>query len=620
MSDRFEVKSVAGVVVRRNRFRITVHHDRFEAGVPKREDRMNTAIIEFDALTDSVRSAAEDDDLASIGWPRLTLVFVGRIEVRRMRLEFRAASVDSLVDGMDAQAPSLLANLGFGHAPECGDSRIRESQLFRGPEPLFSFLGRRGDQSSLGRRDLFEIAQEPAIDLRPFEDFIDAGPTSKSFDDRPGATRLRRIDLGPERRLAGLSVGQFRRLESSMTDLERSDRLLKALLESTPDGHDFADRLHLRRQRRIGGGEFLEGESWNLRHDIIDRRLEARRRFARNVVGNFIERVAHRQLRGDLGDRETGRLRSQSRRAGNAWVHLDHDERSVLRIHAELHIRPTGIDTDLAHDGDGSVTHLLIFTVGQGLRRRHRDRISGMDTHRIKILDRADHDDVVSAIPHDLEFVLLPAHDALFDEALRRRRLIERPLRHSIEILVSLADPAPRAPHRKARPNDRRELRSLQNLPGLTDRGRDTGCRHAETNAIHRIAEQLSILCLVDRLEVRTDESDAVPFEYARLGQIDREVEGGLAPDRGQQRVRALRLDDQFDALDRHRFDVGPIRRLRIGHDRRRVRIHEDDAVALFTQCLASLGSRVVELASLTDHDRSRANHENGMNVVSSRH
>ncbi len=42
---------------------------------------------------------------------------------------------------------------------------------------------------------------------------------------------------------------------------------------------------------------------------------------------------------------------------------------------------------------------------------------------------------------------------------------------------------------------------------------------------------------------------------------------------------------------------------LGVGHDRRRVRVDQDDPVALLLQRLARLGSGVIELAGLPDDD-----------------
>ena len=76
----------------------------------------------------------------------------------------------------------------------------------------------------------------------------------------------------------------------------------------------------------LGAGELLEGEARPLDHHVVDRRLEGGRRLARDVVVDLLQRVAHRQPGGDLGDREAGGLRRERGRARHARVHLDHDD------------------------------------------------------------------------------------------------------------------------------------------------------------------------------------------------------------------------------------------------------------------------------------------------------
>jgi len=76
-----------------------------------------------------------------------------------------------------------------------------------------------------------------------------------------------------------------RRLEAVAADLERAHRLLQGLLEGASDRHRFADRFHLRAQHVTRGRELLEREARNLGDDVVDRRLEARRGLARDVVG-----------------------------------------------------------------------------------------------------------------------------------------------------------------------------------------------------------------------------------------------------------------------------------------------------------------------------------------------
>jgi hypothetical protein len=74
------------------------------------------------------------------------------------------------------------------------------------------------------------------------------------------------------------------------------------------------------------------------------------------------------------------------------------------------------------------------------------------------------------------------------------------------------------------------------------------------------------------------------------------------------------------DGLDLERLDVGRIGHLRVGHDRRRVAVHQHDAVAIGAQRLAGLSPGIVEFAGLTDHDRPGAEDQDALEVVASRH
>ena len=60
-----------------------------------------------------------------------------------------------------------------------------------------------------------------------------------------------------------------------------------------------------------------------------------------------------------------------------------------------------------------------------------------------------------------------------------------------------------------------------------------------------------------------------------RLRELDREVERGLAADRGQHGVRPLALEDLLQHLGGQRLDVGAVGVLGVGHDRRRVGVHQ---------------------------------------------
>ena len=59
---------------------------------------------------------------------------------------------------------------------------------------------------------------------------------------------------------------------------------------------------------RIRLRKFLKGEPRHLRDDVVNRRLEGRRRDPSNVVDEFVQREADREFRRDFRNGETRRL------------------------------------------------------------------------------------------------------------------------------------------------------------------------------------------------------------------------------------------------------------------------------------------------------------------------
>ena len=71
--------------------------------------------------------------------------------------------------------------------------------------------------------------------------------------------------------------------------------------------------------------------------------------------------------------------------------------------------------------------------------------------------------------------------------------------------------------------------------------------------------------------------------------EIERTVQRRLAAHRRQQGVRALLGDDALQRGPVNGLDIRGIGHLRVRHDRRRIRINQDDPVALFAKRFARL-------------------------------
>ncbi len=306
--------------------------------------------------------------------------------------------------------------------------------------------------SHLRQRHFANLVQEPWVDAGEPRHLAHTHAAFKGIADVTEPLRLRRDQAlrQPPRLQGDLRAGLLARFQSP-------PGLHQRFLEGAPNGHHLAHRLHLRAQRLVGAGKLFKLPLGNLDDNVIDSRLEAGRGLARDVVGNLVQRVAHGQLGGNLGDGKAGSLRGQRRGARNARIHLDHRHAAVDGIDGKLHIGAAGLDADLAHDGNGRVAHLLVLAVGERLRGGHGDGVAGMHAHGIEVLNGADDDDVVGEIAHHLQLVLLPAQHALFDQALVNGRKVQPTSQNLHQLFAVVGDAAAGAAQRETGTDEHRK-------------------------------------------------------------------------------------------------------------------------------------------------------------------
>ena len=620
--DRLEVEAIGSVVVGRDRFRVAVDHDGLVAVRAHGEGGVDTAVVELDALADTVRTATQHHDLLLVADFRLALFLIGGVHVGGVGREFGGTGVDALVDRTDALLLTVLAEGLLGHAHQTRQARIAEALALETEQTISVHLAQRACSHCAFLSDqVGQLHQVPAIDVGEAEDLFDIETGTHGIGDVEDTLGTGGLQLALDTRHVLVAEVLDDRVETVNAGLHATQRLLQGFLEGTADGHDFADRLHLRGQAVIGLRELLEGEARNLGDDVIDGRLEGRRRLATgDVVLQLVQGVADGQLGGDLGDRETGRLGSQCRGTRHTRVHLDHDHAASVRTDAELDVGTAGLHADLTQNGQRCITHQLVFLVGQGLGRGDGDGVAGVHAHRVEVLDGADDDAVVVLVTNDLHLVFLPAQQRFVDQQLAGRRQLEAAMADLFEFFTVVRHAAAGTAHGEAGTDDGREAQLGLDFPGFFHGVRDLGLRARQTDLLHRLVEAITVFGLVDGVGVGADHLDTVLLEHAFALQRQRTVQCGLAAHGRQDGVRAFLLDDARHGFPGDRLDVGRIGHHRVGHDGCRVGVDQDDPVTLFTQGLAGLCAGIVELARLADDDGAGADDQDAFQVCTFRH
>ena len=243
-----------------------------------------------------------------------------------------------------------------------------------------------------------------------------------------------------------------------------------------------------------------------------------------------------------------------------------------------------------------------------------------MDAHGVEVLDGADHDAVAGAIAHDLHLDFLPALDGLLHQDLALGRQVDTLGNDATQVVHVIGDAATGATEGEARTNDDGEAEVLDDALGVRHGVSETAPADVQADVLHGLGEELTILTNANGLGVAADDLDAVLGKHAHLVKLDGTVETRLAAHVGQEGVGALALDDLCDGIRRDRLDIGAVGDVRVGHDGRRVGVHEDDLVAERLEALARLRAGVVELARLANDDRTRADDQDLLNVSTLRH
>ena len=167
--------------------------------------------------------------------------------------------------------------------------------------------------------------------------------------------------------------------------------------------------------------EFSQVPTWNLTYHIVQSRFEESRSSLCHRVLQVEESVAESQFGSHECQRISGCLRGQGRGTGKTGIYFD--DAIIFRFGVESILYITFADnTDVADDTNSQFTKFMIFTVGQCLRRSNNDRLTGMNTQRVKVLHITNCNTVVETVADDFVFDFFPPPKRFFHQHLRRKR------------------------------------------------------------------------------------------------------------------------------------------------------------------------------------------------------
>ena len=635
VGERLKVQAVGGVVVGRDGLGVAVDHDGLKAAGRQRIARMHAAVIELDTLTNAVGTGTQDHCLglarrrglvgghALLGIrARAVDVLVRLVMVLRGARELGCTGIDRLHTGDHAQTLAVGAHKALVRAGQRGDLRVARAVLLEQAHRIgVDILHAQAADALLDLHHVVDTVEVPRIDTADGMNARDIPAAAQGLDHKEDAV-LGRGCHGLSEFIIAQLVGAFLATGANalVTVLQRAHGLAEGFLEGAADRHDLAHGLHARGERGVGALKLLEGKARNLDDAVVDRGLKAGGRGLGDVVDDLVERVAHGQARGGLGDGETRGLGGKRGRTAHARVHLDDDQAAGVGVHGKLHVGAAGLDADLLQNGERGHAHALILKVGERLRRRHGDGVAGVHAHGVEVLDGAHDNAVASVVAHDLHLVLFPALDGLLDQHLVRGRELKALAHDGDELLVGVRDAAASAAEGKARAQHAGVAHALGDGLGVFHAVGIARACDLQADLGHGLVKELAVLAALDSGQVTADHLDAVLVQRTVLRQLNSGVEAGLTTQRGQQCIRMLFLDHALDKLGGDGLDIGAVGKTRVGHDGRRVGVDQDDLKAILLEHLAGLGAGVVELAGLANDDGARTNNEDTLDVSTFRH
>ena len=200
------------------------------------------------------------------------------------------------------------------------------------------------------------------------------------------------------------------------------------------------------------------------------------------------------------------------------------------------------------------------------------------------------------------------------------RREEQRVAHHFAQLRLVVSEAAARTAQRERRTQHHGIAYLARYFGRFVGRRRHFRRQHRLAQRLAQLLEELAVLGPLYRLERRAQNLHLALGQNTLLGQLHRQVEPRLPAQPRHDGVRALVADDFGHIFQRQRLHIDLVGDVGVGHDGRRVGVHQHHFVALLAQCQARLRPRVVEFRGLSDDYRARTDDQYLAYVFSLRH
>lgn len=546
------------------------------------------APVELDRATDSVDTAAESDNTIIVESDIVRRAVVRGVQVVGVGREFGGKGVDLLDPGADVERQSVGTDFVLGALDGIGNLSVGETHLLSLQDLiLLQVLEATGSLELSGAVDnVLQLVEEPLVDLGQLMDLLDRVVLVEHglADGEPsavsGVLKLK------------VEILKLVALESDESGVDLADSLLERLLKGSADSHDLTDRLHGAANVALDVLELGKIPPRNLGHNVVQGGLKVGGSGLGDSVGQLGEGVSETNLGGGVSQGVSGSLGGQSRRSRKTGVDLDDSVVKTIRLEGVLDVTLAN-DTEMSDNLDGSASEHVVLLIAQGLAGGDDNRVTSVDTKRIKVLHVAHGDAVVVGIADHLVFDLLPALERLLDKDLRGEG--QGASGHVSELFLVVGEAGAETTQGIGSSDNDGVSDLFGSVESLLDGTDGDRLGNGDFNLLQSLGEEVTVLGQLEGPDAGAEDLDAVLLKEAESLHLDTQVEGGLSTKGQENAIGLLLLDDIGDVLGGDGEVVDLVSQTVVGLDGSDVGVDENRGDASLLQGLEGLGSyRVV--------------------------